>query len=214
LKNRPADINEAFEPVLLEKLFLLCDRLIVWNRKFALTSVPDDQIFARLIAPSAWLGLKYAVEEIGTVADFGTGPGIPGLAMALADPRNRYILIDSNHKKIGFIKHCLNVKGLFETSNVEARQLRVDAGANREKFDRVVTRGTGSMLSTIKLWEGMINQKSVFDFFKGNGAEVEIEELNGTLSGVRVSELKTPGWFGHLGIIRVCIVPRGTSRRE
>lgn len=203
MKNLPADIAQAFPPELLEKLNLLCERLIAWNRKFALTSVPDDQIFARLVAPSAWLGSKYGKEKIGTVADFGSGAGVPGLAMGLADTKNRYHLIDSGQKKIGFIKHCLSVKDLFEDSNVEPRLLRVEVGAWEERFDRVVTRGSGSMLSTIKLWEGKVKDDGFFDFFKGRDTEKEIEELKGAFPGAGVNALKTPGWFRHLKVLRV-----------
>jgi len=203
VKKPPAEIIQAFPPELLEKLIVVRDRLVAWNRKFALTSVPDDEIFDRLIAPSAWLGSRYVIEEIGAIVDFGSGPGVPGLAMALADPQNRYILMDSNQKKIGFIKHCLTIKDLYQANNVEARLLRVETGVYKEKFDRVVTRGTGSMLSTIKLWEGKVKAKGAFDFFKGSEPEAEIEELGTAIPTARVEELNTPGWFGHLKVLRV-----------
>ncbi|VAX24993.1 hypothetical protein MNBD_NITROSPINAE04-2300 [hydrothermal vent metagenome] len=203
MKKPPAEIIQAFPPELLEKLIVMRDRLVAWNRKFALTSVADDEIFDRLIAPSAWLGSRYGMEEVGAIADFGSGPGVPGLAMALADHRNRYILIDSSQKKIGFIKHCLTVKDLYQANNVEARLSRVEPGEYKEKFDRVVTRATGSMLSTIKLWEGKVKESGAFDFFKGSGVDAEIEELEAAIPTARVEELKTPGWFGHLKILRV-----------
>ncbi len=203
MKKPPAEIIQAFPPEILEKLIVVRDRLVAWNQKFALTSVPDDEIFDLLIAPSAWLGSRYVIEEIGAIADFGSGPGVPGLAMALADPRNRYILIDSNQKKIGFIKHCLTVKDLYQANNVEARLLRVEPGVYKEKFDRVITRGAGSILSTIKLWKGKVKEGGAFDFFKGREVDAEIEELEAAIPGARVEELKTPGWFGHLRVLRV-----------
>ena len=69
---------------------------------------PRSGDFWPLIAPSAWLGKIYSQENIGRVADFGSGPGIPGLVMALVDSNNEYLLIESSGKKVGFMRNVIS----------------------------------------------------------------------------------------------------------
>ncbi len=205
MKNQAASLREAFPPLLFEKLTFFSEELIAWNRKFSFTSVPDGEIFVRLIAPSAWLGQQYAKEKIGSVVDFGSGPGIPGVPMALADPDNRYTIIDSNEKKIGFIKHLLTVGGLFDDDNIDYRMLRVTPGRWEDRADRVVTRSAGSLLTATRLWDGKIKPGSAIDFFKGTEIGGEIEDLKKEYPAAEYEELKTPDWFHHLKVIRVTV---------
>ena len=172
------------------------------NRKFALTSVPDNQIFDRLILPSAWLGLQYAGEKVGVVADFGSGAGIPGLAMAIIDGNNRYHLYDSNRKKIGFIRHCLAIPDLIGDGRVEIFPVRVNRDSSIDLADRLICRAAGDMREVIRLWSGKIQHGGVADFFKGDDAEEEIKGLLELYPSASFRILDSPAWFGNLRIVR------------
>ncbi|MBF0635395.1 MAG: class I SAM-dependent methyltransferase, partial [Nitrospinae bacterium] len=106
------DFSSLFGPTAYQKLTAYVDIIAKWNRKISITSVPDSEVMQKLIAPSAWLGMLYAKEEIGVVADFGSGPGIPGIPMAIMDTRNRYLLVESGGKKCEFIRYCVGALGL------------------------------------------------------------------------------------------------------
>lgn len=185
----------AFEPELRERLDEFAARLMAWNKKFSLTAVPDDQIYQQLIAPSAWLGLRYAREDIGRVVDFGCGPGIPGVPMALADRRNRYLVVDSNGRKIGFVKQAILALGM---ENIEAEQIRLSPGEwDRGAVDRLVTRGTGSYDKIVKLWRGKLKPGGVIDFFKS------VKEAPPPAHELDSRKIDTPDWFGSLQLVRV-----------
>jgi len=186
---------------LCQRLDFFTGRLIAWNKKFSLTSVPDEKIFEKLVAPSAWLGLAYAREDVGVVVDFGAGPGIPGVPMALADRRNRYILVEANAKKVGFIRHCKTF-GELGLDHLEPRHERL-AGEWKEPAGAIVSRGTGPMLKIVRLFEGALGKGGRIDLFKGGEAEREIEELLAARPGLSVKIIDTPGWFGTLRIARV-----------
>jgi len=203
LKNRARDCRrEDFHPALLERLEKFQVRLITWNRKFSLTSVPDHEIFEKLIAPSAWLGIEYSREDIGRIIDFGAGPGIPGIPMAMADERNSYILIDSNSKKIGFIKSVTTAGGLT-ADNIILRHERIRAGAWDRPVDRVVTRGAGTMELVMGLMKGKIRPGGYIDFFKGSRIGKELDEVREKYPAVKADILDTPNWPGGLAIVRV-----------
>lgn len=195
--------KELFSPVTLCRLERLAEELAKWNKKFSLTKVRDDKMLDRLIAPSAWLGLEYGREDIGLVADFGCGPGIPGLPMAIADGRNRYLLIDSNSKKTRFIDHCIKVVGLVNKDLAQAKSVRVTKKTPIGPVDRLVTRAAGSMLEVIELWQGKVKPGGAADFFKGLDAEREIDELLASRPEAQVERLAVPEWFEDLTVTRV-----------
>lgn len=185
------------------KLIQFEEELIKWNRKFSFTSVPDSEIFHRLIAPSAWLGVEYAKERVGEVADFGCGPGIPGAVMAIVDSANKYLLYDSNEKKIGFVRHILSIPGILGGSEAKAFALRVTPESIIEPVNRLVTRAAGRMEEVLELWRGKVRPGGVADFYKGDDAEGEIESLMKSYPQASSEVLETPGWFGKLRIVRI-----------
>ena len=181
------------------------ERLSRWNRKVSLTSVPDSEILLRLILPSAWLGLQYLKMEIGVVADFGTGAGIPGIPMAIIDSRNKYLLIDSSQKKSAFVRTCLSDREVISGKNLEMRTCRIGRGIWEEKVNAVVTRGAGTMLETVRLWEGKLAAPGFLDFFKGERMEQESAELEEAYPAARVETIAVPEWFGNLKLARIQI---------
>jgi 16S rRNA (guanine527-N7)-methyltransferase len=174
-----------------------------WKRKFSLTSVPDEEMMARLILPSAWLGLEYSKVELGSIVDFGAGAGIPGLPMAIVDEVNKYLLIDSSEKKVGFIKACVLNTKLGIGNRAEARAERIGRGAWGRKVKVVTTRGTGSILDTVRLWTGKLADKGFIDIFKGERIDIEIRELMGKYPGAECEKIETPAWFGSLRLVRI-----------
>ncbi|VAX23492.1 hypothetical protein MNBD_NITROSPINAE02-345, partial [hydrothermal vent metagenome] len=146
---------------------------------------------------------EYAREKVGTVADFGCGPGIPGAVMAMADNSNRYTLFDSNEKKIGFLRHCLSKTEIMGASDVKAYKIRLTPESRIDQVDRLVTRAAGEMKDVIGLWKGKVRKGGVADFFKGEDAKEEIEALVEIYPAVRYQIMDTPSWFGKLQIIRI-----------
>ena len=56
-----------------------------------------------------------------TVLDIGTGAGFPGLPLAITEPDRHFVLLDSNNKKIQFVRHAVAELGLRTVEAVKAR---------------------------------------------------------------------------------------------
>ena len=63
--------------------------------------------------------------------DVGTGPGLPGIPLAMANPELEITLLDSNHKKTTFLRQACLELGL---SNVTVECARVETWTPEEKF--------------------------------------------------------------------------------
>ena len=56
-----------------------------------------------------------------TVIDVGTGPGLPGLPLAICNPDKEFVLLDSLGKRISFIRQVVHELKLTNVTPVLAR---------------------------------------------------------------------------------------------
>ena len=80
------------------------------------------------------------------VVDVGTGAGLPGIPLAIANPAVHYTLLDSNGKKSRFL---VEVKRELMLRNVEIETVRVESWLPTKRFDAVVTRAFADLATTL-----------------------------------------------------------------
>jgi 16S rRNA (guanine527-N7)-methyltransferase len=97
--------------------------LLKWNRSVGLTSITDPaEIVGRHFGESMYASTLLAVENCRLV-DIGTGAGFPGLALKIASPSIKVILIESNKKKCAFLSETVRSLGF---KDVEIRPERFE----------------------------------------------------------------------------------------
>lgn len=107
-----------------------------WNRVHNLTAVREtDQMVVLHVLDS--LSLLPHLGEAKTLLDVGSGPGFPGIPVALARPDLAVTLLDSSSKKCAFLDQARTELGL---SNVRVVCERVEQWNPAERFDAVVSR--------------------------------------------------------------------------
>ncbi|VAX15510.1 hypothetical protein MNBD_NITROSPINAE01-926 [hydrothermal vent metagenome] len=204
LKVSEEDFLACFGSATYARLKAYTENFIIWNRKFSFTSVPDAEIFTKLVAPSAWLGKELSGEESGRlILDFGCGPGIPGVPMAIANAGNRYLLIDSHGKKIAFVKQAIAKDAFFTQENVKALVLRINPDTELSPADILVSRAAGDMLEIVSLFRGKMKKGASAYFFKGGDADEEVMALLKRFPSAKIDVLSTPAWFEDLKIVRI-----------
>jgi 16S rRNA (guanine527-N7)-methyltransferase len=72
----------------------------------------------------------------------GTGPGLPGLPLAIINPEKQFVLLDSLGKRIRFIRQVILELGL---TNVTPVQSRVEDYQPEQGFDGVLSRAFASL---------------------------------------------------------------------
>ncbi len=132
-----ADAVERFVALLLEA-----------NRRLNLTRVVEPAAVARLhmLDSLAALPLIDGDEPPGPGLDLGSGGGVPGLVLALARPRQSWVLVDSVRKKADAMREFVRELGL---ANVEVLAERAeDLGRNpdhREHYAFVTARACAAL---------------------------------------------------------------------
>jgi 16S rRNA (guanine527-N7)-methyltransferase len=165
-------LNVDFPQGTAEKLATLIDELEKWNRKTNLTAIRDRQemVTAHLLDSLVVAPLL----EGATVIDVGTGPGFPGLPLAIVQPDRHFTLLDSNLKKIMFVQH---VAGLLGLENVSVLRARGEDYAPGHGFDTVIARALAALPRLVEIAGHHVGENGVFVAMKGRYPDEELEDL-------------------------------------
>jgi 16S rRNA (guanine527-N7)-methyltransferase len=173
-----------------DKFGVLIDELEKWNRKVNLTAVRDrdDMITTHLL--DSLTALPFLEGE--TVLDVGTGPGFPGLPLAIVEPERQFTLLDSNNKKIMFVQH---VAGLLGLGNISAVKARGEDYAPGHGFDTVIARALAALPKLVEIAGHHVGENGVFVALKGRYPAAELEQVEFLESPwtYTVRELVVPG---------------------
>ncbi|MDH3619480.1 MAG: 16S rRNA (guanine(527)-N(7))-methyltransferase RsmG [Gammaproteobacteria bacterium] len=177
--SEPKDHAEQFDALL--------DELERWNRKVNLTAIRDrSEMYTAHIADSL---VAQPLLQGKTVLDVGTGPGFPGLPLAIVEPNRQFTLLDSNNKKIMFVQH---VAGLLGLDNVTAVKGRGEDYAPGHRFDTVIARALAALPRLVEIAGHHVREGGVFVALKGRYPTEELEELTAPWSH-EVEALHVPG---------------------
>lgn len=168
-------------PVAREAMVDYLKQLESWNNSYNLTAVraPEDMVVRHLLDSLA--AAPYV--QGNTVADVGSGPGLPGIPLALAQPGKTFTLVESNGKKAAFLRHVVRKLNL---TNVNVVQERSDDYQLRPGFDTVICRALAAAGLAVKMAGHLCAPQGRFVLMKGRDPAPELEDLPG---GFRVSEL-------------------------
>ena len=183
-----AQLDQTFPEGAAEKFAALIAELERWNQRTNLTAIrePRAMVSAHLLDSLVARPLLHG----DTVLDVGTGPGFPGLPLAIAEPERQFTLLDSNNKKIMFVKHAAGLLGL---GNVVAVKGRSEDYAPGQRFDTVIARALAALPRLVEIAGHHVGEDGVFVALKGRHPAEELEQMSNTPWDHVVMELKVPG---------------------
>lgn len=184
----------ALAPPLLAYLALL-DR---WNRTYNLTAIRDPrEMVTRHLLDS--LAMHPFVEN-GALADLGTGPGLPGIPLAIAKPQLRVTLVESNGKKARFLREAVRTLGLANARVAESRAEALDEPA---AYDALTARALDVLAGIIEVGGHLLKPGGKLLAMKGVRPDEEIAALPAGWTVSEVHTLAVPGLVGerHLVIV-------------
>ena len=119
-----------------------CDEYLIyiqlleeWNQAYNLTAIKEPkQIITRHIINS--LSVLPYIKGMHCL-DVGTGAGLPGIVLALAQPDKKWVLLDNSQKKVRFLQH---VKHQLCIDNIEIIRSRIEEYVPTISFDTVICR--------------------------------------------------------------------------
>lgn len=171
-----------------QQLLNFIDLLEKWNRIYNLTALREpEQMLAQHILDSLAVVPHLQVK---TLADVGSGAGLPGIPLAVALDEVEITLIDSNHKKATFMREAqmqLNLK------NVQVICARAEAFQPVNAFDAVISRAFSDLAEFVRVSRHLCAPGGRLFAMKGLLPYEEILHLPADVKVVSQLPLKIPG---------------------
>jgi len=172
----------------VEKFVTFLRLLEKWNRITNLTAIRDPlEMVNRHILDSLAV-LPFLTR--GSLLDVGSGAGLPGLPIAVASPGLDVTLLDSNAKKLRFVRQAVAELGLKNVQVVQARMQEYQPGRS---FDMVISRAVANLDQLYRQTVHLLGPGGRMLFMKGAVPEQEIHALKGNHAGLHIERLNIPG---------------------
>jgi len=178
------DLAPALAGPLLAYLALL-DR---WNRTYNLTAIRDPrEMVAKHLLDSLAM---HPFAGDGALADLGTGAGLPGIPLAIADPGLQVTLVESNGKKARFLREAVRT---LKLPNARVAEARIEALDMPGMFDAITARALATLPLILQLGGHLLKPEGKLLAMKGAVPADEIAALPPGWQVARIEPLQVPG---------------------
>lgn len=157
----------------VSQLIQYVEMLVKWNKAYNLTSVRDpSDMLVKHIMDSLMVG---PCIQGNRFIDVGTGPGLPGIPLAILYPEKQFTLLDSLGKRITFLRQ---VVFQLKLDNVSPVLSRVEKFQPDQLFDGVLSRAFASLNDMVSWCKHLTAcEEGRFYALKGQYPEDELSQL-------------------------------------
>lgn len=159
-----------------------------WNRVFNLTAIRDpEEMVTRHILDSLAVAPHLPP---GTILDVGSGAGLPGIPLALVEPKRHLTLLDRSHKRMDFLTEVTAQLGL---PNVALVCQRVEDHKPAAPYDVVVARAFASLHDIVAATDHLLASGGAVVAMKGAFPTEEIAAVSAPYRVAAAHALRVPG---------------------
>lgn len=173
----------------VNRLLAYVDLLVKWNRTYNLTAIRggDEMVTQHLLDSLSILPFLQGVQSL---ADIGSGAGLPGIPLAIAQPQLAVTLIDSVQKKSAFQQQA---KIDLALTNVSIYSSRIEDCKQYEEFDAVTARAFSDLPALVKVAAPLLRPGGRIYAMKGALPQDEMAALPVGWHVVSAPRLQVPG---------------------
>ncbi|TNV21119.1 16S rRNA (guanine(527)-N(7))-methyltransferase RsmG [Buttiauxella sp. B2] len=169
-----------------------------WNKAYNLTSVrrPEEMLVRHILD-------SIVVEphlQGSRFIDVGTGPGLPGIPLAIVRPDSHFTLLDSLGKRVRFLRQ---VQHELHLENITPVQSRVEEFPAEPPFDGVISRAFASLTDMVTWCKHLPAENGRFYALKGLRPDDEIAVLPASFSVEEVIRLQVPELDGERHLVMI-----------
>lgn len=160
----------------VKSLLMFINLLVEWNSKINLTGISSrSRIITELLLDSM-IPVPFLPQK-GELVDLGSGAGFPALIIKILRPDLGMRLIESNGKKVSFLKHAIRSLHLKDITPVNDR-IEIVTKHNRPWCCNVVTsRAMASFEKIVQLSDSFLAPDGIIVGFLGGNGEDELKKI-------------------------------------
>ncbi len=193
----------GLDATLADPLLAYLALLARWNQTYNLTAGRDTrEMVGKHLLDS--LAMHPHLDGIEALADIGTGPGLPGIPLAIARPGLQVTLVESNGKKARFLREAVRQLKLGNASVVESRIEAFDAPG---RFDAITARALATLPLILELGGHLLKPAGRLLAMKGVLPEDEIAALPAGWRLAAVHPLRVPGLDAERHLVEIVRAP-------
>jgi len=170
-----------------EKLRSYLALLDKWNRTYNLTAIRDPREMVTHHLLDSLAVLPHLPD--GALADIGSGAGLPGVPIAIAQPRRKVVVNDASAKKCAFLNQARIELAL---ANVEVREGRVEDWHPADGFAAVISRAFSDLAAFVAACRHLLARGGVMVAMKGAVPAAELARLPADIGASEVVRLRVP----------------------
>ena len=169
------------------KLVAYMELLAKWNQTFNLTAIRDplQMVSHHVLDSLAVLGELPS----GRLADIGSGAGLPGIPIAIAEPQRPIVLLEASEKKGAFLRQAVIELGL---ANSAVHIGRAEAWHPTEQFAVVISRAFAELVDFIDCCRHLVAEDGVLAAMKAGYPHEELARAAGDCDCSDVRRLAVP----------------------
>lgn len=175
----------------LRLLNLYISEIELWNPRYGLVNAQGGDLVLRHILDSLSGVGPISGKNVKTLADVGSGAGLPGIPLAIMFPQIHITLVERSGKRTRFLR---NVAAVLNLKNISV--LEIDLKDVTERFDLVTFRAFKPVEpGIIRLLMNILDDKGRLAAYKGKMENIseEIEQVKDIAVAEDVLPLSIPG---------------------
>ncbi len=182
-----------------QKLIAYLQLMLKWNKAYNLTAIRElDSMVIRHLLDS--LSILPFIKSSPTL-DVGTGPGLPGIPLALCLPDYRFVLLDSNGKKTRFLTQC---KIDLKLENIDIIHSRVEDYKPEYGFEIITCRAFAALNTILDRTQHLLTSTTRVLAMKGKD---ELPELITGYEQLAQHQLQVPWLDEDRQLIEIARLP-------
>lgn len=180
------------EPAVAAEMF--GDRIVLARRFTAALAEHGEErgLIGPLELPRLWT--RHILNSViaaplftGSVADIGSGAGLPGIVLAIARPEAHFTLIEPMERRVTWLNEQVSDLGL---SNVEVVRARAEDVRRPDGFDVVTARAVSALRTLIPLTAPLVRDGGELILLKGMNVSNEIDAAQKQIKKFRLSDVR------------------------
>ena len=193
----------GLDTALAEPLLAYLALLARWNATYNLTAIRDPrEMLVKHLLDS--LAMHAHLDGIETLADLGTGPGLPGIPLAIARPGLQVTLVESNGKKARFLREAVRQ---LKLGNAGVAESRIEAFAAPARFDAITARALATLPLILELGGHLLKPDGRLLAMKGVLPTDEIAALPAGWRLAAAHPLRVPGLDAERHLVEIVRTP-------